>query len=128
MNQPIRVLDTSALLGYAHQSNRQIPSQLAFCADHELSMVTSVLCVAEAFRDCDDEAVDLLDLLLSLPTIEIAECRPQDADVVGNVAKRVQRLSLAHSCVLVWQLDTPVMTTDTSAAGKVLDADLIWEI
>ncbi|HEX6682753.1 MAG TPA: hypothetical protein VF062_08160 [Candidatus Limnocylindrales bacterium] len=128
MSRPIRVLDTGALLGYAHQTKMQVPSQLAYCADEGLWMRTSVLCVAEAYHDCHDDATDMLDVLLSLPTVEVVDCRVGDGDVVGNVAKRVERISLAHSCMLVWELDVPLMTTDQRRASKVLEDGLIWQI
>lgn len=128
MNQPIRVLDTGALLGFARQTDSHVPYQLAFCADEHMTMQTSSLCVAEAYRDCDTDATDLLDIMLSLPTVEVAEFRTEDADMVGNIAKRVDRISLAHSCMLVWQFDAPLMTTDGGRAGKVLDRDLVREL
>jgi len=128
VNRPIRVLDTGALLGYARQTNSHIPYQLAFCADENLTMQTSALCVAQAYRDCDTAAVDLLDIMLALPTVEVAEFRNEDADMVGNIAKRVDRISLAHSCMLVWQFDAPLMTTDGGRAGKVLESGLVWDL
>ena len=128
MSRPIRVLDTGALLGYARQTDSHIPYQLAFCADENMTMQTSALCVAEAYRDCDTDAADLLDIMLSLPTMEIAEFRVEDADVVGNIAKKVDRISLAHSCVLVWQFDAPLLTTDGRKAAKVLESGLVWDL
>lgn len=128
MRQPIRVLDTGALLGYARQTDSHVAYQLAYCADHDLVMHTSVLCVAEALRDSSPDAMDLLDVLLRLPTIEIVECRVQDGDMVGAVAKKVERLSLAHSCLLVYASDIPLMTTDRATASRVLEDGLIWEL
>lgn len=128
MRPPIRVLDTGALLGYAYQTDSHVPYQLAFCADQQLTMQTSVLCVAEAYRDCDNDAIDMLDILLSLQAVEVAECRVQDGDMVGNIAKRVERISLAHSCMLVWQSDAPLITTDAGMAREVLDGELIWDL
>jgi hypothetical protein len=128
VSTPIRVLDTGALLGYAQQADSHVAYQLAYCADHDLTMQTSVLCVAEAYRDSDPDAADLLDLLLALPTIEVVDCRAQDGDMVGAVAKKVDRLSLAHSCLLVYALDVPLMTTDPATALRVLDQGMIWEL
>jgi hypothetical protein len=128
VNRTIRVLDTGALLGYSRQTDSHVPYQLAFCADENLTMQTSSLCVAEAYRDCEPDAVDLLDIMLALPTVEIADFRTEDADMVGNIAERVERLSLAHSCLLVWQNDVPLMTTDAGRAGKVLETDLVWDL
>ncbi|WP_117208195.1 hypothetical protein [Allorhizocola rhizosphaerae] len=128
MSTPIRVLDTGALLGYAQQTDSHVAYQLAYCADQDLTMQTSVLCVAEAYRDSDPDAADLLDVLLGLPTIEVVECRVQDGDMVGAVAKKVDRLSLAHSCLLVYALDVPLMTTDPATALRVLDKGMVWEL
>ena len=128
MSEPIRVLDTGALLAYAHQTNMHVPSQLAYCADRDLTMQTSVLCVAEAYRDCRREALDMLEVLLALPSIEIIECKVEDADMVGKIARTVERLSLAHSCLLVFAIDMPLMTTDAGRAGKVLESGLVWNL
>jgi hypothetical protein len=122
------VLDTGALLGYARRTDTHVPYHLAFCADQRMTMQTSALCVAEAYRDCDTDAVDLLDIMLCLPMVEVAEFRIEDADMVGNIAKRVDRISLAHSCMLVWQFDAPLMTTDGGRAGKVLESALVWDL
>lgn len=128
MSEPIRVLDTGALLSYAHQTNPHVPSQLAYCADRDLTMQISVLCVAEAYRDCRRDALDLLDIMLALPAIEIVECRVEDSDMVGKIARRVERLSLAHSCLLVYAIEMPLITTDAGRAGKVLDTGLVWDL
>ncbi|MEU8075609.1 hypothetical protein AB0B31_09160 [Catellatospora citrea] len=128
MTPPIRVLDTGALLAYAQRSDPQVVYQLAFCADLGRSMISSVLCVAEAYQQADSEAADLLDVLLELPTVEVVECRPQDGFMVGTIAKRAGRLSLAHSCLLVLSEDVPLMTRDGAGARTVLDEPMIWTV
>ncbi|GAA1639602.1 hypothetical protein ACFQY4_13455 [Catellatospora bangladeshensis] len=126
MTSTIRVLDTGALLAYAERRDPQVAYQLSFCADLGRTMLTSVLCVAEAYQRAEGETADLLDILLELPTVEIAECRLQDGDLVGVIAKRVGRLSLAHSCLLAMAEDVPLMTRDASAAHEVLEQALVW--
>lgn len=128
MTQAIRVLDTGALLAYAERSDPHVAYQLAFCADLGRSMLVSVLCVAEAYQRAASEAADLLDVLLELPTVEVAECRPQDGFMVGTIAKRAGRLSLAHSCLLVLSEDVPLMTRDKAGARTMLEEPMIWAV
>ncbi|GAA1397763.1 hypothetical protein ACFQZ4_09545 [Catellatospora coxensis] len=128
MTQAIRVLDTGALLAYAEGTDIQVAYQLSFCADLGRSMTTSVLCVAEAYQGADSDTADLLDVLLDLPTVEVVECRPQDGFMVGTIAKRTGRLSLAHSCLLVLAADVPLMTRDKAGAGTVLEEPMIWAV
>ncbi|MFC7247576.1 hypothetical protein ACFQO7_34370 [Catellatospora aurea] len=128
MTPAIRVLDTGALLAYAEGTDPQVAYQLSFCADLNRSMMTSVLCVAEAYQRAGSDAADLLDVLLDLPTVDIVECRPQDGFMVGTIAKRAGRLSLAHSCLLVLSEDVPLMTRDVVGARTVLEEPMIWAV
>lgn len=128
MTPAIRILDTGALLAYSERSDPQVAYQLSFCADLGRTMLTSVLCVAEAYERAEGEVADLLDILLDLPTVEIAECRPQDGYLVGVIAKRTSRLSLAHSCLLALAEDVPLMTRDAGAARSVLEEAMVWSM
>lgn len=128
MRPIVRVLDTGALIGYMRQTDAHVSYQLSFCADRQLTMQVSVLCVAEAYRAADPYETDLLDVFLRLPAIDIVECRVGDADVIGAITKKVDRLSLAHSCLLVYANDVPLITTDSATAGLVLEEALVWEI
>jgi hypothetical protein len=124
----IRILDTGALLSYAQQTSPHVAYQLSVCVDLNRMMSTSVLCLSEAYQTADADASDLLDVLVNLPTVEVVDCRAQDGVLVGAIAKKVGRLSLAHSCLLVFAEDVPLVTTDAHAAGTVLESSQIWAL
>ena len=128
MSGIVRVLDTTALMAYAKQADVTLAYQLAACADDDQTMITSVLCVAEAYQQADGEAAALLDILLDLPAVEITECRVGEGFQVGRVARKVGRIGLAHACCLTFAENVPLITGDADAARMVLDDDQIWEL
>jgi hypothetical protein len=124
----IRLLDTGALLAYAQDDAPVVGSYLVSCAENGWQMQTSSVCVAEAYRSATDDAVDLLDLLLSLPQVDVVECTANDGRITGLLGKHVGRLGLAHSCLLAMSSQTPLFTAEAAEAGRVLDGFLIEEL
>lgn len=88
-------------------------------------MVVSAACLAEAYRAASEDAAHLLDVLVNLPAVQVEPLQQDDARVTGLVAQRVGRIGLAHACMLALGSNVPVMTTDSEAALRVLEAALV---
>jgi len=48
--------------------------------------------------------------------------------MVGKIARKVERLSLAHSCLLVYAIEMPLMTADGGRARKALESGLVRDL
>lgn len=124
----VRLLDTGALLAYAQDDTPLIGAHLATCAENDWRMQTSALCLAEAYQAASADAVDLLDVLVSLPQIEVVDCVAGDSRITGTIGRHVGRLGLAHSCLIAMATQTPLFTGQAAEAGRVLDGFLIHEL
>ncbi|NUT22422.1 MAG: hypothetical protein HOV77_24890 [Hamadaea sp.] len=119
------LLDTGVLLSYAEQTSSVLGRELVACERDHKSMVVSAACLAEAYRAASEDAAHLLDVLVNLPAVQVEPLQQDDARVTGLVAQRVGRIGLAHACMLALGSNVPVMTTDSEAALRVLEAALV---
>jgi hypothetical protein len=123
-----RLLDTGALLSYAENDDPHVGFRLAYCSDRGWLMQTSALCVAEAYQAASEDGVSMLDILLSLPQVEVIDCFTGDGRITGLLGKHVGRLGLAHSCLLAMSGQTPLFTAEAAEASRVLESFLIEEM
>ena len=125
VTDPLRLLDTGALLTYAEQSSPLVGYELIKCEESQRTLLVSAACLAEAYELASDDGVHLLDALVNLEPIRVEPVNPDDARVTGLVARRVGRLGLAHTCMLAMASALQVMTTDADAALKVLEESMV---
>ena len=112
MTTPIWVLDTGALIAFAHGAER-VGQMIADAADVEARIAIPVVCLLEAYRILDHTEHELLGSLRAnevIVTVPV-DVRPQadTAPTIGAMARHTERLGAAHA----------VYTALTAAAGVV---------
>lgn len=112
MSAPVWVLDTGALLGFAHGAD-QVGQIIADAADVDAHIAVPVVCLLETYRLLDHTEHDLIGPLRANPvvvTIPVVTDPPMDtATTIGAMARRTGSLGAAHA----------VYTALTAAAGIV---------
>ncbi|MEV4412640.1 hypothetical protein [Catellatospora sp. NPDC049609] len=123
-----RVVDTSAIRRYAAADSMTVSAALAGLEDRGFTAVVPALCLSEAYWMADPGGEGMLDILRTLPQVEIVALEPGDAPAVGGLARFLGTLGMAHACLLAAVLRVPLMTAEPALAGKILGADLIREV
>ncbi len=112
MNAPLWVLDTGALLGFAHGAE-QVGQIIADAADVEAHIAVPVMCLLETYRLLDHGEHELIGPLRANPvviTIPVVTDPPMDAaPTIGAMARHTGSLGAAHA----------IYTALTAAAGIV---------
>lgn len=93
-----RVLDTSAMLAYARGS-RVVGEELALAADDSLDVLLPALCLAEAYRQINDDGWHYLDVLATLPNVVVAPVEHGHCAVMGGWARVVGGMDLAQAAI-----------------------------
>jgi hypothetical protein len=112
VSAPLWVLDTGALVGFAHGAE-QVGQIIADAADVEAHIAVPVVCLLETYRVLDHTEHDLIGPLRANPVVVtipvITDPSMDTAPTIGAMARYTGSLGAAHT----------VYTALTAAAGIV---------
>ncbi|GAA2381551.1 hypothetical protein Cme02nite_52230 [Catellatospora methionotrophica] len=128
MRRAGRVLDTGAIRRYVAADSLTVSAALAGLEAGGFTALVPALCLSEAYWAADRADEPMLDVLRTLPQVEVVALSAGDAQAVGGLAHHLGTLGLAHACLLAAVLRVPLMTTEPTLAGKILGADLLREV
>jgi hypothetical protein len=114
------VLDTSAVLAYAHGSEL-VGESIAKAADVKLHALVPALCLAEAYRRIDTDGWSYVDILAMLPNVVVVPVQHGDCPFVGGWARALGSLDLAQATYETASNPlVPLMTAHRDLVGRVL--------
>jgi hypothetical protein len=123
-----RVVDTGAIRRYVAADSLTVSAALAGLEAGGFTALVPAACLSEAYWMADQDDTAMLDVLRTLPQVEVVELGAGDAPAVGGLARYLGTLGMAHACLLAAVKRVPLMTTEPALAGKILGADLIREV
>jgi len=114
------VLDTGALMAYAHGSD-VIGELLFHASDHALAVAVPSVCLAEAYSLLDYDEMPHLRLLRAHDRVNVVPLlvgldSPDEMPFVGGMARRAGRLGAGHAC---WVAQTNHANMYTSQAHEI---------
>jgi hypothetical protein len=120
------VLDTSAVLAYAHGSDL-VGESIARAADEEFEVLVPVLCLVEAYRQIETAGWSYVDLLATLPNVVVAPVQLGDCPFLGGWARTLGSLDLTQAAYKTASNPVvPLMTAHRGLVTRVLSKD--WPI
>jgi hypothetical protein len=120
------VLDTDAMLAYARGS-LVVGAAIAKTTATARHVLVPVLCLAEAYRRATSEEWDYLELLWTVPGVEVSRVEPGDAQFLGGHARTLGSKHLAHAVIeAAAHPVTPIMTSQRERVTQVLAKE--WPI
>jgi predicted nucleic acid-binding protein len=130
MSDIAMVLDANAVLAYGSGS-LAVGKLISAAADKGRRVVVPGLCLAEAFRRIDSEGWVLLEVLESLPAVDITPVNTEDCRVMGGFARKLRSKHLAHAVIEATAFSAlgdavPIMTADRDLVARVLPKE--WPI
>lgn len=128
MRPPGRVVDTGAIRRYVAADSLTVSAALAGLEAGGFTALVPAVCLSEAYWMVDRDDEPMLDVLRTLPQIEVVALDAGDAPAVGGLGRYLGTLGMAHACLLAAVLRVPLMTTEPALAGKILSPDLIREV
>lgn len=130
MSRPYWVLDTGALLGYAHGVSA-VGEALVAVADAEGTVALPVACLLEAYSLLDPDEHELLRMLRRnpavitvLPTLDLDN--DDEAPIIGGMARHTGRLGAGHAACVALINQAGVITSRPDQIQAVLGEG--WEI
>jgi hypothetical protein len=126
MNEPALVLDTDAVLAYAHGSF-DVGGRISRAADAGDFVIVPALCLAEAYRRADSDTWHYLDVLSNLEATVVIPVEPDDPPFLGGHARALGSMHLAHAVIeAAAHPITPILTAERDRVGQILAKD--WPI
>lgn len=129
MSSPVWVLDTGALLAYAHGVDR-VGEMVADAADTDARIAVPVVCLLEAYRLLEHTEHVLLgplranEVIVSVPVV--VDPQADSAPTVGGIARHTGRLGAAHAVYTALTMSAGVVTSRRDQIAVILGKD--WQI
>jgi hypothetical protein len=130
VNAPLWVLDTGALMAFAHGVDT-VGHVLADAADVDGTVAAPLLCVVEAYSLVDHKHHDMLRMLRRNPVVRTAPATfdvddGDDCPTIGGLAKQVGRLGAGHAAYTALVNAAGVVTSRADQISALLGAD--WPV
>jgi hypothetical protein len=127
VSTPTWVLDTGAILAYAH-GVEAVGRVIADAADTGTTVAVPVTCLIEAYSLLIHDEFGPLDVLRGLPVVHIvhAGTDPDDVPFIGGQARRAKRLGAGHATYVAMTSRAGVLTSRADQIRAVLTDD--WPV
>ncbi|SCL29829.1 hypothetical protein GA0070624_3959 [Micromonospora rhizosphaerae] len=130
MSRPYWVLDTGALMAYAH-GVEAVGEVLVAVADAERTVALPSICLIEAYCLLDPSEHELLRMLRRNPAVHTVTPaldldRDDEAPTIGSMARHTGRLGAGHAAWVALVNQSAVVTSRPDQFTKVLGEG--WEI
>lgn len=127
MSTPVWVLDTGAILAYAH-GVEAVGRVIADAADSGTTVAVPVTCLLEAYSLLDYDEFGPLGVLQSLPAVQLMHAGTDLGDLpfIGGQARRAKRLGAGHATYVAITAQAGVLTSRADQIRAVLPED--WPI
>ncbi|MEV1288734.1 hypothetical protein [Micromonospora sp. NPDC049679] len=130
MSAPYWVLDSGALMAYAH-GVEAVGEILVEVADAEATVAVPLVCLVEAYSLLDHDEHDLLRMLRRNPAVRTVVPaldldRADDCPLIGSMARHTGRLGAGHAAYVALTNTAGVVTSRPDQIRAVLGDG--WEI
>jgi hypothetical protein len=129
VSAPLWVLDTGALVGFAHGAE-QVGQIVADAADVDARIAVPVICLLEAYRVLDHTEHDLIGPVRANPvvvTVPVVTDPPIDtAPTIGAMARHTGSLGAAHAVYTALTAAAGIVTSRSDRIRAILGAE--WHI
>lgn len=129
MTAPVWVLDTGALVAFAH-GIEHVGQIVADTADAQAHIAIPVTCLLEAYRVLDQTEHELLgplranEVIVTVP-VEV-DPRSDAAPIIGAMARHTQRLGAAHAVYTALSAAAGVVTSQPDQIRLILGDE--WHV